>query len=240
MQKLKQFLHWLFIKNHDFFGFKISMDFWMFFSLKMASKSKPFSMKKPSKKQDVFRASQKSFFLRSWSAPGQCPMTVFIFFFGFFDFWPKMVCPGVARGTSTHGLCGPSVPGPAPFRVRLLVIYQQDMGAGSDTPWAVGPANFKKQWLKLWIQWLKGLRIKSLIFESFKHWFVKASKIDFLNFAWFIFDLLGMSIYTSLTKRSLRVPTQYLKAGLCASPPLVPPHLAHWFPPFKVAVSNYL
>ena len=46
----------------------------------MASKSKPFSMKKPSKKQDVFRASQKSFFWRSWSAPGQCPMAVFIFF----------------------------------------------------------------------------------------------------------------------------------------------------------------
>ena len=91
MQKLKQFLHRLFIKNHDFFGFKISMDFCMVFSLKMASKSRPFSMKKPSKKQDVFRASQKSFFLRSWSAPGQCPMAVFIFFFVFLDFWPKMV-----------------------------------------------------------------------------------------------------------------------------------------------------
>ena len=85
MQKLKQFWHWFFIKNHDFFGFKISMDFWMVFSLKMTSKSKPFSMKKPSKKQDVFRASQKSFFLRSWSAPGQCPMTVLIFF-SFFRF----------------------------------------------------------------------------------------------------------------------------------------------------------
>ena len=55
----------------------------MVFSLIMASKSKPFSMKKPSKKQDVFRASQKSFFLRSWSAPGQCAMAVFIFSF----FW---------------------------------------------------------------------------------------------------------------------------------------------------------
>ena len=62
----------------------------MVFSLKMASKSRPFSMKKPSKKQDVFRASQKSFFWRSWSAPGQCPMAVFIFFFVFLDFWSKM------------------------------------------------------------------------------------------------------------------------------------------------------
>ena len=86
MPKLKLFLHRFFIKNHDFFGFKISMDFWMVFSLKMASKSRPFSMKKPSKKQDVFRASQKSFFLRSWSAPGQCPMTVFIFFSRFWGF----------------------------------------------------------------------------------------------------------------------------------------------------------
>ena len=62
----------------------------MIFSLKMASKSRQFSMKKPSKKQDVFRASQKSFFWRSWSAPGQCPMAVFIFFFVFLDFWSKM------------------------------------------------------------------------------------------------------------------------------------------------------
>ena len=46
-------------------------------------------MKKPSQKRDVFRASQKSFFLRSWSAPGQCPMTVFIFS-RFFDFSSKM------------------------------------------------------------------------------------------------------------------------------------------------------
>ena len=56
----------------------------------MASKSKPSSMKKPSQKRDVFRASQKSFFLRSWSAPGQCPMTVFIFFSRFFDFLAKI------------------------------------------------------------------------------------------------------------------------------------------------------
>ena len=92
MQKLKQFLHWFFIKNHDFFGIKISMDFWMVFSLKMASKSKPFSMKKPSKKQDVFRASQKSFFLRSWSAPGQCPMTV-LFFFSVFSIFGRKWSP---------------------------------------------------------------------------------------------------------------------------------------------------
>ena len=46
-------------------------------------------MKKPSKKQDVFRASQKSFFLRSWSALGQCPMAVFIFFSFFFIFGRK-------------------------------------------------------------------------------------------------------------------------------------------------------
>ena len=86
MQNLKQFLHWFFIKNHDFVGLQISMDFCMVFSLKMASKSKPFSKKKTSKKQDVFRASQKSFFLRSWSAPGQCPMTVLIFLIRFFRF----------------------------------------------------------------------------------------------------------------------------------------------------------
>ena len=91
MQQLKQF------KNHDFFGFKISMDFWMVFSLKMASKSRPFSMKKPSKKQDVFRASQKSFFLRSWSAPGQCPMAVFIFFPFFWIFGRKWLQKGVPK-----------------------------------------------------------------------------------------------------------------------------------------------
>ena len=49
MQKLKQFWHWIFIKNHDFFWFKISMDFWMVFSLKMAYFWRPFSMKKPYK-----------------------------------------------------------------------------------------------------------------------------------------------------------------------------------------------
>ena len=103
MQKLKQFLHRFFIKNHDFFGFKISMDFYMVFSLKMASKSRPFSMKKPSKKQDVFRASQKSFFLRSWSAPGQCPMTVFIFFVFFFIFGRKWFQKGHPK--SCHLLC---------------------------------------------------------------------------------------------------------------------------------------
>ena len=58
----------------------------------MASKSRPFSMKKPSKKQDVFRASRKSFFLRSWSAPGQCPMTVFIFFSRFLGFLAENGC----------------------------------------------------------------------------------------------------------------------------------------------------
>ena len=63
----------------------------MVFSLKMASKSKPFSMKKPSQKRDVFRASQKSFFWRSWTAPGQCPMAVFIFFFVFGIFGRKWV-----------------------------------------------------------------------------------------------------------------------------------------------------
>ena len=83
------------------------MDFWMVFSLKMASKSRPFSMKKPSKKQDVFRASQKSFFLRSWSAPGQCPMAVFIFFSVFLDFWPKMVPKRGPKKVSYFLLFGP-------------------------------------------------------------------------------------------------------------------------------------
>ena len=103
MQKLKQFLHWFF----NFFGFKISMDFWMVFSLKMASKSRPFSMKKPSKKQDVFRASQKSFFWRSWSAPGQCPMTVLIFFSRFFRFWAENGYQRVSQKVRVFGRCGP-------------------------------------------------------------------------------------------------------------------------------------
>ena len=94
MQQLKQLLHRVFIKSRDFFGFKISMDLCMVFSLKMASKSKQFSMEKPSKKQDVFRASQTSFFLRSWSAPGQCPMTVFIFFSFFGTFGRKWLQKG--------------------------------------------------------------------------------------------------------------------------------------------------
>ena len=93
MQKHQQFWHCFFIKNQDLFGLKISMDFQMIFSLKMASKSRPFSMKKPSKKQDVFRASQKSFFWRSWSAPGQCPMAVFIFF-SLFQIFGRKCRPG--------------------------------------------------------------------------------------------------------------------------------------------------
>ena len=83
------------------------MDFWMVFSLKMASKSKPFSMKKPSKKQDVFRASQKSFFLRSWSAPGQCPMTVFIFFSRFLGFLAENGSKKGSQKSAVFGRCGP-------------------------------------------------------------------------------------------------------------------------------------
>ena len=80
----------------------------MVFSLKMTSKSKPFSMKKPSKKQDVFRASQKSFFLRSWSAPGQCPMAVFIFFSRFFlIFGRKWFQKGVPKSETFWALWPP-------------------------------------------------------------------------------------------------------------------------------------
>ena len=82
------------------------MDFWMFFSLKMALKSKPFSMKKPSKKQDVFRASRKSFFLRSWSAPGQCPMAVFIFFSRFFGFLAENGSKKGSQKSVPFGRCG--------------------------------------------------------------------------------------------------------------------------------------
>ena len=49
-------------------------------------------MKKTIQKTSRFPSLSKIvFFLRSWSAPGQCPMTVLIFFFRFFDFWTKMV-----------------------------------------------------------------------------------------------------------------------------------------------------
>ena len=89
MQKLKQFLHWFFIKNHDFFGFKISMDFWMVFSLKMASKSRPFLMKKPYKKQDVFRVSQKSFLFAFLERSGTVPDDRIDFFFVFSIFGRK-------------------------------------------------------------------------------------------------------------------------------------------------------
>ena len=78
----------------------------MVFSLKMASNSMPVSMKKPLKKQDVFRASRKSFFLHSWSAPGQCPMAVFIFFLFFLDFWPKMVPKKGTQKSIVFGRCG--------------------------------------------------------------------------------------------------------------------------------------
>ena len=64
-------------------------------------------MKKPSKKQDVFRASQKSFFLRSWGAPGQCPMVVLIFFHVFLDFWPKMVAKRVPKKYTFFAFCPP-------------------------------------------------------------------------------------------------------------------------------------
>ena len=111
MQKLKQFLHWFFIKNHDFFGFKISMDFWMVFSLKMASKSKPFSMKKPSKKQDVFRASQKSFFFAFLERSGTVPDDRIDFFFSFFRF---LVENGVQNGLHFSPGFSPEAPRNAP------------------------------------------------------------------------------------------------------------------------------
>ena len=82
------------------------MDFWMVFSVKMASKSKPFSMKKPSKKQNVFRASQKSFFLRSWSAPGQCPMTVLIFVSSFWGFLAENGCKKGSQKITPFGRFG--------------------------------------------------------------------------------------------------------------------------------------
>ena len=102
----------------------------MVFSLKMASKSKPFSMNKPSKKQDAFRASQKSFFLRSWGAPGQCPDDRIDFFYVFLDFWPKMVAK---RDPTNAGFCALRVP----ERIKIASATQPRLF--TDFAWILDP-----------------------------------------------------------------------------------------------------
>ena len=109
-------MHCFFIKNHDFFGFKISMDFWMVSSLKMASKSKPFSMKKSFKKQDVFRASQKSFFFAFLERSGTVPDDRIDFFSFFFYFWPKMIAKGDPNG---RGQLAGNIPKTLPKRSHI-------------------------------------------------------------------------------------------------------------------------
>ena len=62
---------------------------------------------------------------------------------------------------------------------------------------------FKNQWLKCRIQCLNGLHLQWLIFENFKDWFLKASKIDFLNFWFFHFwkmRLLYLYLNSNLSK----------------------------------------
>ena len=58
---------------------------------------------------------------------------------------------------------------------------------------------FRSQSLKCWFQCLNGLPLQWLIFESFKDWFLKASKIDFLNF-WF-FSFLKNAPFIFIFKR---------------------------------------
>ena len=62
---------------------------------------------------------------------------------------------------------------------------------------------FKNQWLKCRIQCLNGLHLQWLIFENFKDWFLKASKIDFLNFWFFHFwkmRLLYLYLNSNISK----------------------------------------
>ena len=59
------------------------------------------------------------------------------------------------------------------------------------------------QLLKCRIQCLNGLHLQWLIFENFKDWFLKASKIDFLNFWFFHFwkmRLLYLYLNSNISK----------------------------------------
>ena len=93
----------------------------MVFSLKMASKSMPFSMKKPSKKQDVFRASRKSFFCSFLERSGTVPDGRIHFFLSFSDFWPKMFAK---RGPKKCHLFCILAPGTHPKRTKIASATQ--------------------------------------------------------------------------------------------------------------------
>ena len=78
-------------KIMTFSGSKSAWIFGWFFHWKWPPKVGHFQWKNHPKNKTFSEPLKNRFFLRSWSAPGQCPMTVLIFVFRFFFiFWSKM------------------------------------------------------------------------------------------------------------------------------------------------------
>ena len=113
MQNIKQFLHRFFMKTHDFFGFKIGMDFWMVFHWKWPQKVSH-SQWKNHPKNETFSEPLKN---RFFCVPGalrdsaRWPYSFFLVFFIFHRKWLKKEAK-IIRGIAAFSPDSP--PGYAP------------------------------------------------------------------------------------------------------------------------------
>ena len=107
MQKLKQFLHWFFIKNHDFFGFKISTVFWMVFHWKWLPKVGHFQWKNHPKNKTFSEPLKNRFFYVLGALRDSARWPYWFFFHVFPDFWPKMDAKRAPKKVPLLGVAGP-------------------------------------------------------------------------------------------------------------------------------------
>ena len=99
-------------KIMTFSGSKSAWIFGWFFHWKWPPKVGHFQWKNHPKNKTFSEPLKNRFFLRSWSAPGQCPMTVLIFFSRFFRFLAENGCKkGSQKITRFLFLLGVLAPG---------------------------------------------------------------------------------------------------------------------------------
>ena len=114
----------------------------------MASKSKPFSMKKPSQKQDVSRTSQKSFFFSFLERSGTVPDDRIDFFFTFFwIFGRKWFQKGVPKNYTFFAFCPPE-------RIKIASATQPRLFI--DFPSILDPIfiDFWCFWIPFWVAFM--------------------------------------------------------------------------------------